>query len=78
MVSENIKNKSKLSVTPTKTTGQTTGQRQPLPSDKNREVSESAIPLELRLTNLEERVKKQNELIEKFTKKVKTLEGHVI
>ena len=78
MASENIKNKSKLTVTPMKTTGQTTRQRQPLPSDKNLEVSEPAILPELRLTNLEERVKKQNELIEKFTKKVKTLEGHVI
>ena len=78
MVSGNKKSKSKLTATPTKTTGQTIAQRQPLPSDQNLQISEPAISLELRQMNLEEQVIKQNELTEKLTKKVNTLEGHII
>ena len=52
-----------------KTTGQTTPQRQPLPSDENLEISQHAIWLEFPPTNLEEQVKKQNELIKKLIKK---------
>ena len=69
MVSGNKKSKSKITATPTKTTGQTTAQRQPIPSDDNLQITELAISLELRQTNIEEQVKKQNELIEKLTKK---------
>ena len=53
-------------------------QREPLPSDENLQISKSAISVELRQTNLEEQVKKQNEHTEKLTKKVNTLEGHII
>ena len=49
------KSKSKLTATPTKTTGQTTAQRQPLPSDKNLGIFQPAISLELRQTNHEEK-----------------------
>ena len=70
MVSGNKKNKSKVTATPTKTTDQTTAQRLPVPSDENLQITEPAISLELRQTNLEEQVKKQNDLIEKLTKKI--------
>ena len=78
MVSGNKKSKSKIISITTKTTGQTTAQRQPVPSDENLQIIEPAISLELRQTNLKEQVKKQNELIEKLTKIVNTLEGHII
>ena len=58
MVSENNKSKSKPTATPTKTTAQTTAHRHPLPNDENLELTEPAISLELRQTNLEEEVKK--------------------
>ena len=45
---------------------------------KNLQITEPAISLELRQTNLEELVKNKNELIEKLTKKVNTIEGHKI
>ena len=61
-----------------KTKDLTTTQWQHIPSDKNVQISTPAISLELCQTNLEEQVKKQNELIEKLTKKVKMLEGHII
>ena len=70
MVSGNKKSKSKIIATPTKTTDQTTAQRQPIPSNKKLQITKTAISLELHQTNLEEQVKKQNELIEKLTKKV--------
>ena len=70
MVSGNKKSKSKVTATPTKTTDQTTAQRLPVPSDENLQITEPAISLELRQTNLEEQVKKQNDLIEKLTKKI--------
>ena len=70
MVSGNKKSKSKVTATPTKTTDQTTAQRQPVPSDENLQITEPAISIELRQTNLEEQVKKQNDLIEKLTKKI--------
>ena len=78
MVSGNKKSKSKIIATPTKTTDQTTAQRQSIPSNKKLQITKTAISLELHQTNLEEQVKKQNELIEKLTKKVKMLEGHII
>ena len=52
MVSGNKKSKSKPTATPTKTPAQTTAHRQPLPSDENLEITEPAISLELRQTNL--------------------------
>ena len=61
MVSGNKESKSKPTVTPKKTAGQTTAHRLPLPSDQNLQMTELAISLELRQTNLEEQVKK-NEL----------------
>ena len=70
MVSGDKKSKSKVTATPTKTTDQTTAQRQPVPSDENLQITEPAISIELRQTNLEEQVKKQNNLIEKLTKKI--------
>ena len=78
MVSGNKKSKSKIIATPTKTTDQTTAQRQSIPSNKKLQITKTAISLELHQTNLEEQVKKQNELIEKLTKKVNMLEGHII
>ena len=60
MVSGNKESKSKPTVTPKKT-GQTTAHRLSLPSDENLQMTELAISLELRQTNLEEQVKK-NEL----------------
>ena len=78
MVFGNKKSKSKIIATPTKTTDQTTAQQQPIPSNKKLQITETAISLELHQTNLEEQVKKQNELIEKLTKKVNMLEGHII
>ena len=61
MVCGNKESKSKPTVTSKKTTGQTTAHRLPLPSDENLQMTELAISLELRQTNLEEQVKK-NEL----------------
>ena len=78
MVSGNKKSKSKPTVTPTKTPAQATAHRQSLPRDENLEITEPVISLELRQTNLEEQVKKQNELIEKLIKKVNRLEEHKI
>ena len=52
MVSGNKKSKSKPNATPTKTPAQATAHRQPLPSDENLEITEPAISLELRQTNL--------------------------
>ena len=82
MVSGNKKSKSKPTVTPTKTPTKTpvqaTAHRQSLPRDENLEITEPVISLELRQTNLEEQVKKQNELIEKLIKKVNRLEEHII
>ena len=78
MVSGNKKSKSKPTATPTKTPAQTTAHRQPLPSDENLEITEPAISLELRQTNLEEQVKKQNELIETSINEINTLEKHII
>ena len=78
MVSGNKKSKSKPTATPTKTTAHTNAHRKSLSSDENLEITEPEISLELRQTNLEEQVKKQNELIEKLIKKVNTLEGHII
>ena len=69
MVSGNKKRKSKPIATPMKTTGLTTAHRKPLPSDENLQITEPAISLELRQTNVEEQVEKQNELIEKLIKK---------
>ena len=69
MVSGNKKSKSKITATPTKTKDLTTTQQQHVPSDKNIQITKPAISLELCQTNLEEQVKKQNELIEKLTKK---------
>ena len=69
MVSGNKKSKSKPIATAMKTTGLITAHRQPLPSDENLQITEPAISLELRQTNLEEQVEKQNELIEKKKKK---------
>ena len=69
MVSGNKKSKSKPIATTMKTTGLITAHRQPLPSDENLQITEPAISLELRQTNLEEQVEKQNELIEKLIKK---------
>ena len=78
IVSGNKKSKSKITATPTKTADLTTARRQPVPNDENPQITEPAISLELRQTNLEEQVKKQNELIEKLTKKVNTLERDII
>ena len=82
MVSGNKKSKSKPTVTPTKTPtktpAQATAHRQSLARDENLEITEPVISLELRQTNLEEQVKKQNELIEKLIKKVNRLEEHII
>ena len=78
MVSGNEKSKSKITATPKKVTDLTTAQRYPVPSDENLQITEPAISLELCQRNLEEQVKKQNELIEKLTKKVNTPEGHII
>ena len=73
MVSGNKTSKSKPTATPTNPV-----HRQPLPSDENLEITKPAISLELRQTNLEEQVKKQNELTENLIKKINTLEGHII
>ena len=78
MVFRNKKSKSKPTAAPTKTPAQKTAHRQPLPSNGNLEITEPAISLELRQTNLEELVKKQSERIEKLVKKVNTLEEHMI
>ena len=61
-----------------KTTGQTTAQQQPVPSDDNLQITEPALSLELRQTNIEEQVKKQSELTEKLAEKVNMLEGNII
>ena len=78
MVSGNKKSESKPTATPTKTTAQTNAHRKSLSSDENLEITEPEISLELRQTNLEEQVKKQNELTENLIKKINTLEGHII
>ena len=78
MISGNEKSKSKITTTPTKVTDLTTAQRQPIPSDENLQITEPAISLELCQTNLEEQVKKQNEIIEKITKTFNTPEGDTI
>ena len=53
MISGNKKIKSKITATPTKTTDQTTPQRQLVLSDENLQITKPAISLELRQTNLE-------------------------
>ena len=79
MVFGNIKSKSKITATPTKTTDQTTAKQQPILSNENLQITEPAISLELHQTNLEQQVKKQSELIEKLTKNINKLEeGHII
>ena len=77
LVSGSKESKSKPTTTPTKATGQNTAQRLSLPSDENLKITEPAISLELRQTYLEEQVKQQNEMIEKWIKKVNTLEEHI-
>ena len=60
MVSGNKKSKSKVTATtPTKTTDQTTAQRQLRPNDNNLEILQPATSPELRQMNLKEQVKKQ-------------------
>ena len=77
LVSGSKESKSKPTTTPTKARGQNTAQRLSLPSDENLKITEPAISLELRQTYLEEQVKQQNEMIEKWIKKVNTLEEHI-